>query len=129
MKGISYTLEAIIAVSFLLLALVFFFKPISISDSSEYSYKKISYDSLKALADGGKLRQYSLNNDADSIEADLGSFISYLDYDVVIYNRTSNLTEVTSINEKNVISVSYFVAGEAGNYSAKEIRLFVWGFD
>ena len=129
MKGISYTLEAVIAVSFLLLSLVFFFKPFNVQDSSEYNYKKITYDSLKALSEGGKLRQYTLNNDATSIKNDLTTYISFLDYDVVIYNKTSNLTAIPTISDDYVISVSYFLAGEAGNYSAKEVRVFVWGFD
>jgi hypothetical protein len=129
MKGISYTLEAVIAVSFLLLSLVFFFKPFNVQDSSEYNYKKITYDSLKALSEGGKLRQYTLNNDATSIKNDLTTYISFLDYDVVIYNKTSNLTAIPTISDDDVISVSYFLAGEAGNYSAKEVRVFVWGFD
>ena len=129
MKGVSNTLEAVIAVSFLLLSLVFFFRPFPVQDSSEFNYKKITYDSLKALSEGGKLRQYALNNDATSIKNDLSTYISFLDYDVVIYNKTSNLTAIPIINDKNVISVSYFLAGEAGNYSGKEVRVFVWGFD
>lgn len=129
MKGISYTLEAFIAVSFLLLSLVFFFRPFAIPDSSAFNYKKITYDSLKALDEGGKLRQYALDNDATSIKNDLSAYISHLDYDVVIYNKTSSLTEIPTITDDDVISVSYFLAGEAGNYSAKEVRVFVWGFD
>jgi len=129
MKGISYTLEAVIAVSFLLLALVFFFKPYTVQDSSQYNYKKITYESLKALSEGGKLREYTLDNDATSIKNDLTTYISFLDYDVVIYNKTSNLTAIPTISSSDVISVSYFLAGEAGNYSAKEVRVFVWGFD
>lgn len=70
-----------------------------------------------------------MDNDATSIKNDLAAYVSNLDYDVVIYNRTSNLTAVPTITSNDVISVSYFLAGDAGNYSAKEIRVFVWGFD
>ena len=129
MKGISFTLEAVIASILLMLALVFFFRPMSLPDSSEYSYKKLTYDSLKALNDGGKLRQYVLDNDATSISTELSSYISFLDHDVTIYNRTMNLTAIPTIAGDDVIVVSYFLAGDAGNYTAKEVRVFVWGFD
>lgn len=52
MKGVSLTLEAFIAVTFLLMALIFFFKPMTVSESSESNYKKIAYDSLKSLDEG-----------------------------------------------------------------------------
>ena len=129
MKGITYTLEAVIAAIFLMLSLVFFFKPMDIPDTSEFSYKKMAYDSLKVLNEGGRLREYTLDNDATSIKNDLATYISYLDYDVVIYNKTLNLTAIPSITADDVITVSYFLAGDVGNYSAKEVRLFVWGFD
>jgi hypothetical protein len=129
MKGISYILEAFIASTFLLLALAFFFRPISTPDTSMANYKKLAYDGLKVLSDEGKLRQYVLDNDVDTIKSRMSPYISHLSYDVVIYNRTSNITAVPTITDNNVISVSYFFAGDAGNYSAREVRVFVWGFD
>jgi hypothetical protein len=129
MKGISYILEAVIASTFLLLALVFFFRPMPSSDTSIMNYKNMVYDGLKVLADEGKLRQYVLDNDVDTINSRMSTYVSHLNYDVVIYNKTSNITAVPIITDNNVISVSYFFAGDAGNYSAKEVRVFVWGFD
>lgn len=129
MKGVSYILEAVIASIFLLLALVFFFRPMPTSDTSMANYKNLAYDGLKVLSEGGKLRQYVLDNDVDTIKSRMFPYISYLSYDVVIYNKTSNITAIPTITDKNVISVSYFFAGDAGNYSAKEVRVFVWGFD
>jgi hypothetical protein len=129
MKGISYTFEAVIAATFLLLALVFFFRPMPTTDPSLANYKKMAYDGLKVLSDEGKLRQYVLDNDVDTIESRLSTYVSNLNYDVVIYNRTSNLTVIPTITDNDVISVSYFFAGDVGNYSAREVRIFVWGFD
>lgn len=129
MKGISYILEAFIASTFLLLALAFFFRTMPASDTSMANYKKLAYDGLKVLSEEGKLRQYVLDNDVDTIKSRMSAYISHLSYDVVIYNRTSNITAVPTITDNNVISVSYFFAGDAGNYSAREVRVFVWGFD
>lgn len=129
MKGVSLTLEAVIAAVLLLLSIIFFFKPLQTPDTSEVNYKKTAYDSLKVLDEGGKLRKYALDNDASSIKNDLAAYISSPHYDVAIYNRTSNLTAIPTITSNDVISVSYFLAGDAGNYSAKEVKVFVWGFD
>lgn len=129
MKGISFTLEAAIASILLFTALIFFFKPIAVPESSEVSHKLLTYNSLKALDEAGKLRSNALDNNAVAIKNDLSTYLSYLDYDVVIYNKTTNLTAIPSVTADDVISVSYFLAGDIGNYSAKEVRVFVWGFD
>jgi len=128
-KGISLTLEAVIAAILLFTALIFFFKPLPTPEASEVGHKTAAYYGLKVLDELGKLRKNALDNNVTAIKNDLAPYISYLDYDVVIYNRTSNLTVVPSITAKDVISVSYFLAGDVGNYSAKEVRVLVWGFD
>lgn len=129
MKGISFTFEAAIASILLLSVIIFFFKPLQSSQTSELNHKVAAYNGLKISDEAGRLRENALENNATAIKNDLSTYISYLDYDVVIYNKTSNLTATPSVSIKDVISVSYFLAGDVGNYSANEVRVFLWGFD
>lgn len=129
MKGISFTFEATIASILLLSVIIFFFKPLQSPQTSEINHKVTAYNGLKILDETGSLRENVLRNNATAIKNDLSAYLSYLDYDVVIYNKTSNITAAPSISAKNVISVSYFLAGDVGNYSAREVRVFLWGFD
>lgn len=127
-KGISHILEAIIAVTILMLALVFYFRPLNFSQTYEINYKIDAYNGLKIMEETGKLREYALADNATAIKNDLLPYI-YLDYEVVIYNKTSNLTTIPSITADDIISVSYFLAGDIANYSAKEVKVLLWGFD
>ena len=129
MKGVSFTFEAAIASVLLLSVIIFFFKPLQSSQASEVNHKVAAYNGLKILEEAGGLRENVLDNNAIAIKNDLSTYISYLSYDVAIFNKTSNLTAIPSISSKDVISVSYVLAGDVGNYSAKEVRVFLWGFD
>jgi len=127
-KGISHTLEAIIAAVILMLSLVFYFRPLTFPETSEANYKLDAYNGLKVMEETGKLREYALDKNATAIKTDLSPYI-YLNYEVTIYNKTSNLTAIPSITANDIISISYFLAGDVGNYSAKEVRVLIWGFD
>jgi hypothetical protein len=131
MKGSFYTLEAAIASIMMIMTLVFVFqRSPDILELSKANYKVKIYDALKISDDTGDLRKNVMDNNALSIESDLNSYIPiYLDYNVTIYNKTSNLTDVPSISSENVITVSYFLAGRVGNYAPKEVRVFLWGFE
>ena len=131
MKGSFYTLEAAIAAIMMTMTLVFVFqRSPDILELSKANYKVKIYDALKISDDTGDLRKNAMDNDASSIESELNSYIPiYLDYNVTIYNKTSNLTDVHIKSSENVITVSYFLAGGVGNYTPKEIRVFLWGFE
>jgi len=131
MKGSFYTIEAAIAATMMVVTLIFFFQraPETL-ELSKANYKVKIYDALKISDDVGDLRKNALGNNATAIESELSSYIpAYLDYSVTVYNKTSNLTAVPDINADNIITVSYFLAGKVGNYTAREVRVFAWGFD
>lgn len=129
MKGILHTYEAIVAVGILFLVIFLFYKTMPTPELSELNYKLSGFDGLEML-EKGRLREYTLNNDASSIKNSLNPYIpSSLSYDVVIYNRTSNITSIPTIESEKIITVSYFLAGDVGNYSAREVRLYIWGFE
>lgn len=130
-KGSLYTLESAIAVLLMVavLALVVT-QPQSTRELDIVNYKLRVFNALKATDDIGDLKVYVLNNDVDAIKADMeASGTAYLDYSVVIYNRTDALTAEPDIDAQNVVTVSYFLAGYVGDYDPREVRVFIWGFD
>lgn len=129
MKGTFYTLEASISVAMIILTIMFFLQtPQGSADLSAANYKLRVYEALKFSDDIGTLRGMVLANNATGVEADMLPYVSgYFDYDVAIYNSTHALTTVPSIDSDNVITVSYFLSGTAGQFAPREVRVYVWG--
>jgi hypothetical protein len=48
----------------------------------------------------------------------------------VLYNETTNITSISSQieNQRDVVSVSYLLAGDFDNYGLRDVRVFMWGF-
>ncbi|MEM7821579.1 MAG: hypothetical protein QXX38_02070 [Candidatus Aenigmatarchaeota archaeon] len=124
------SLESMIASTILAMVLFLIFThPIKIPGMHEANYRLYVISALKNLTEG-KLREYCLNKNVDKIENSLSPYIPpFLNFKVAIYNKTSNITQMPSINSENIITVSYLIAGDIGNYSALEIRTFIWGYD
>jgi hypothetical protein len=131
MKGSFYTLEATIAAIMMIMTLTLFFqKTPEALELSKSNYKLKFYDALKTTENVGDLRKNALDNNANAIKSELDLYIpSSLDYNVTIYNRTTNTTNIPELSSENVITVDYFLSGRVGNYTARDIRIFIWGFD
>jgi hypothetical protein len=131
MKGSLYTLESAIAILLMVTVLTLVVtQPQSMRELDIVNYKLRVFNALKATDDIGDLKVYVLNNDVNTIKAEVEqSGTPYLDYGVVIYNRTDALTVEPDIEAQNVVTVSYFLAGYVGDYDPREVRVFMWGFD
>jgi protein-disulfide isomerase len=127
MKGQMLTLEAIIAIVMVVSILLLIFRqPPSTPEFKVANYKLRVYKGLKVL-ENFDLRKDTLNNDATSIKQDLAIYVPpELNYEVVIYNKTSNLTAVPTIDSEEVATVSYFLAGDVDNYAPREVRVYLW---
>ena len=131
MKGSYYTLEAGIAAFMVIsiFALLFLITPTN-PEVQRANIKNDVYKGLDVLNSQGSLKTNALNNNATAIKTDLAKFISItLSNDVTIYNRTFvNVSSSFSARSTDTIVVSYFIAGNDGNYTPREIRAYVWGF-
>ena len=130
-KGTLYTLESAIAILLMVtvLALVMS-QPQTTRELDIINYKLRAFNAIKAIDDTGDLKIYVMNNQVNSIKSEIqSSGAAYLDYAVVIYNRTDALTSEPDIEAENVITMSYFLAGYIGDYDPREVRVFMWGFD
>ena len=129
MKGSFFALEAIIAALMVITALGFLLTTApGTLELSTVNYKLDAYNGLKISDNTGDLRKNTLNNNVNAIETELDPYIS-IDFDVAIYNKTTNITATPSLDEEDVITVSYFLAGEMGNYTPREVKVYLWGFD
>lgn len=127
MKGQMLTLEAIIGIVMIVSILLLIFRePPTTPEFKIANYKSQVHKGLKIL-ENFDLRKDALNNDATSIEQDLAAYVSpELNYRVVIYNKTSNLTTIPNIKAEEVATVRYFLAGDIDNYSPREVRVYLW---
>lgn len=129
MRGTFYTLEAAIAVMIIITSLAFVFQiEPTVIDLSKANYKQDAYDALSIVDDGGDLRDNVLANNASAIRSSMDSYIS-VNFDLAIFNKTSNLTAIPDITSDAIITVSYLVSGEVGNYTPREVRVYVWGVE
>ena len=130
MKGQLFTLEAAIAILMILIIIVFLFSnPPESPEFNKINYKLKIYNGLKILDETGRLSTYVSNNDANAIQNGLKPYVSNIqNYKVVIFNQSTNITQKPSLfNESEVISVSYFLAGDIDNYQPRDVRVYLWG--
>ncbi len=131
MKGQLYTLESAIAILMILVILIFLFKaPRPLPEFKTINYKLKAYNSLEFLERNGNLRRDATDANATAIEEKLSPYIpDFINYTVVIFNQSTNLTLKPSfLDKKDVISVSYFLAGDIDEYSPRDVRVYLWGF-
>jgi hypothetical protein len=128
MKGLYY-LEAIIAC--VLIAgtlLLFIYRSPPSPQLSKLNYKLDAFNGLKVLDESGELRADALAKNVESIKNKLVPYIR-VNYEVTLFNETHNITSIPSIDSAEVVTVSYFIAGDIGNYFPLEIRVYLWGFE
>jgi len=128
-KGTFYTLEAAISVVIIITSLAFVFQiEPKVLDLSKANYKQEVYGALKIVDEGGDLRSDILANNATAIEEGMDPYIS-TSFNVAIFNKTSNITATPVITLEDIITVSYLISGEVGNYTPREVRVYVWGVE
>jgi hypothetical protein len=125
-KGQIQTIEALISVSIIsfIIFLLYFIKPVS-QEVSQINRKIDAYNALKVLDQARNLRQYALQANVTKIEELLLPFLKS-NYKVVLYNQTGNITDIPTIDSKNIASVSYIIAGDLAIYKPIEIRVYLW---
>ena len=130
MKGALYTLESILSILMMFFIIIFLFQnPPASPEFERINYKLKAYNGLEILEKAGELRENVIDNNTTSIESKLNPYIpDFLNYTVVIFNETSNITEKPSLTG-DTVSVIYFLAGEIDDYKPRDVRVYLWGFD
>lgn len=131
MKGLLFTLESFIAILMIFFIIIFLFQnPPTSPEFNKINYKLKAYNGLMALEKTGELRKDVVNNNATSIQNKLNPYLpATLNYTVVIFNETTNVTtkpSLSTINES--ISASYFLTGDIDDFKPREVRVYIWGY-
>jgi len=130
-KGSFFMLEAAIAILIMITTLALVLRqPQTTQELDVVNYKLKIYNALKISDSVGELRRDALNGDVGAIKDYIElNAPSYLNTEVAIYNKTTNVTEIPVINSRTILTVSYFLAGYVGNYEPREVRVYIWGID
>lgn len=137
-KGVLLTVEAVVAILMILFIVVFIYRnPRETASLRDVDLKIKVYDGLVALDRSADLRKGVIENDVAKIKRELDPFIpDYVTFEVVLYNSTQNSTIANTTNypssidnQSYVLVVSYLVAGHVENYTPRDVRVFMWGFD
>jgi len=132
MKGQIYMLESAIAIMMILVIVIFLFQnPPTPPEYKRVNYKLKAYNALEVLEETGELRDKVMDNNVTFIVDKLNSSLpNFLNFTVVIFNDTTNITTKPSLaNESEILSVSYLLAGDLDNYQPRDVRVYIWGYD
>jgi hypothetical protein len=126
MKGVNFMIEVAISILILSLSLFFLLKNYPTPEHiSKYKFEVFQY--LSSLDEKNNLRKFAVDDDAVSINNSISKISRpNIKYSVVIYNKTSNTTEMPKLEGKNIAIVDYIISGDFGNYSPRKIKVFLW---
>lgn len=121
MRGMLYTLEAILATVMILVGIVSIFP---IQEQKETIFSDVGRSCLSYLDQNGLLRHYAVNG----MEAELASSLrnclpQVTDFSVKICSSSNCTASIPG--EETVYLSSYLIAGE-NSYNKKLVELWVW---
>ncbi|MFH8080405.1 MAG: hypothetical protein QXO84_00790 [Candidatus Aenigmatarchaeota archaeon] len=125
MKGINFMIE--LAISIILIFSIFYLFTKNVEKKDFLSKQKYEiFQALEILDQSNNLRPHALRNEANIIKEKLSYFSPTKNYSVVIFNKTTNTTEIPNIESRNVAIVDYLIAGDFGLYEPRIIKVFIW---
>jgi hypothetical protein len=125
-KGYIYTLEVLIAVSIILVSLVFIFRSSPAKPELETSLIKTQgADALSFLDSKGTLRKLVYDDNETEIETQLKTYLpKNIGFEVQVCTSPCSAVNVP-VNE-TVVAVNYYISGYKENYLGKKVRLWLW---
>ena len=122
MKGMMYTMEAILGTIFVLVGIMIIFP---VQQQREISFSEIGYSCLNYLDQTGLLRYYAINNMNTELNNSLRDCLPPIaDFKFKVCS-SSDCKETTIPYNKTVYLSSYLIAGE-NTYNKKLINLWIW---
>lgn len=125
MKGVTKTLEVVIAVLMVLIAYVLLYSaPIIPPDFQSINLQLQAFNSLQTLDANNELRSAALQNDTSTISNKLASLLPGNANYLVSICTSACVAPV--INSTSIFSVSYVISGDVGNFNPRQVIVYMW---
>lgn len=125
-KGYVYTLEVMIAVGIVLVAIALLFNTAQVPQSSNLGLiKRQGYEALEFLEQNETLRALVRNDDASGIENRVKGLVPTtvdIEIDVCTTQCSGDVPE-----NQNVVIVDYYVSGYVDEFLNRKVRMWMWG--
>ena len=126
MKGSLYTLEVLIALSIILIALFVTLRtPPNRPESEIAIIKRTGFDAIDVMNQRNTLREWVDADNESRIETELAGFLPrnvLAEVDVC----TTTCSEVNLPPNQTVVGIDYYVAGYKNTYIGKKVRAWYW---
>lgn len=123
MKGYLYTLEVVISIALLMIAITFVYKTEAQISFEHHLLKEYGINALQFLDANHTLRKFVYENNETYIETLLRNYIPK----AINYEFSNNCDMINVPENKTVVTVSYYLAGYMNVYKPKKICLYLWG--
>ena len=117
MKGVFHTVETVIVIAMLLIAIAAIFKPLQV-DNKSASLISTGYAALQYLDYTGVLRPAAVSSDIATIKSGLRTWLT--NFELEICNTSCNGT-----SQQGAVALDYFIAGYQA-FQPVRIRLYIW---
>lgn len=117
MKGVIHTLEVVIAVAMIAVALAGLFRPLHATDMSAVLVQS-GYAALQQLEATGELRQAAVAGDTDLIRAALRPLLTNFEIEICD-------PQCSGTARQGAVALDYFIAGDQ-SFQPADIRLYLW---
>jgi hypothetical protein len=121
-KGISFTLEAIIAGFIIVSSLLFLFRPLAM-ETYDVGVADRGYNCLKYLDESGLLREDAMDDNYTNLENNLQDCMAGMNYTVQICRGTCTAASIPE-NQTTIVA-NYFIAGDVDSDPLK-VKLSMW---
>lgn len=123
--GYLYSLEVLVAISIILVAMVFIFRDAPQKPEMELDLIKIQgFQLLEYLDNSNELRNIVVNGNEADIESRLVLLPKSIGSEAEICREYCNQTNVPG--NGSVVSVDYYVSGYKDRYVGKKVKVWLW---
>lgn len=121
-----YSLEALLAVSMIFIAMSFAMRAPPEKPDLETSVMKIqAFNALEYLDNRGDLRQYLLSGNFTRLNSELKAILpGAVQFDADYC--TTSCSDAAVPKNQTVVVVDYYIAGEREAFAGKKVRVWLW---
>jgi hypothetical protein len=118
--------EVIIAIVSISIIFILTYKSIDLPSFETINWKIVGFNALKAIDDNGFLAKYAIDNDISNLNNFLKPLLPLgINHDIVICFDLSSCNK-PNISSTKIITVDYYIAGNATLFAPRKIILYMW---